>query len=119
MGHAGVYEWEIKAGDDEDLTVEFADITYDAGRVWKAQVRTAAGAPDPALATLTSVGPAGIVASNNAGMQKLVLSLSAAQTRAIADTPRRCAVWDLQWVVGGKTTTILEGPVTVKQDVTV
>lgn len=119
MGRAGVYEWKIRAGDDEDLTIEFVAITFDGARVWKAQVRTAAGAPDPALATLTSVGPAGIVASSNAGMQKLVLSLSAAQTRAIAATPRRCAVWDLQWVVGGKTTTILEGPVSVKQDVTV
>lgn len=112
----GLFNWEINAGDDESVVFTFRDLTYDATRVWTAQVRRNKGDSGTPEATI------GIAASANVdGRQVVAIALTDTQTRALGDinSKRPCFYWDLQVVEDAvTTTTVIAGTVRVEMDVT-
>lgn len=120
---AAHYDLVIKRGARFDLSLQwvldngpppvFQDLT---GWSAKLQIREAAGAADPAIATLSTAG-GGIVLGGIAGT--ILASWTAAQTLAMAaDT--HDAVWDLVLTPpGGEPQDFLEGDVIFRDQVTV
>lgn len=100
--------WPVKTGDNESITFvwpgELGSETY------RCEVRPEAGSTGTPLATCT-VAAAGVGAN-----VEVTVSLSSAQTRALAELS--VAAYDLEQDAGGIISTLFEGPVQIRRDVT-
>lgn len=110
-----LFDWEITAGDLERRNFTFQDEDGEdvdiSGRTYVAQVRTARGQP-------ASTDPAAEIGAALAG-SVLQLTLTAEQTRDLADNGRRY-YWDCEEYdeLGNGPVTVIQGYVLCSQDVT-
>lgn len=106
---ARVFTYRIPASSNPDLTVP-KDLT---GWTARSMVRHLVADVNPVL-SFTSSPPAGLVLGGTAGT--IALTITATQTAALAITT---GFWDLELVApDGTVTRLLQGPVTVSDEVT-
>lgn len=102
-------DWPIVAGDDESITFVIVGIDT-SGRTYSCHLRDRPSSP-------TTAAVAAVTAVLVAGNTEVTVSLTDAQTRALAGVGR-LFYWDLQEDAGGTMSTLIGGSVHVALDVT-